>query len=324
MQESPDKIVYVLTSDGQDIYADMNLLSVWSLLKSNPDACVKLLCDSDTELALQKINHRIINGVNEIIVIDCPAGSSGFRNRYMKTTMRRYVNGSFLYLDADTIIRDDLKPIFETNADFSAAPNHSGTGSSKEIPKSESAVFKSLNWPYPLNYVNGGVLYFSNHDDTYRLFDIWHKNWLDSYHKTGRYNDQPSLNSALNESKINFKWLDQRYNAQVHARPHTAWGAAIWHIYSSGQAACPKTVLDFGLKEIKEHHNITESLIVDACYRQHPWLINNFIDKYAINKLKKSKNIINTHNWKWLWLTDEYIMASKAIIRSYLLKMLGK
>jgi len=237
--------------------------------------------------------------------------------------MRRYVDGSFLFLDADTIIRDDLKPIFHTNADFSAAPNHSGTGSPDEIPRIESTVFKSLNWPYPSNYVNGGVLYVSDHDDTYLLFDIWHKKWLASFKKTGRHNDQPSLNSALDESGVNFKWIDHRYNAQVHARPHTAWGAAIWHIYSSGQVACPKTVLDIALKEIKQNQTITDELMFDLCSRQHPWLTNNFIDNYAIEKLKASKDIMNINSWVRLWLSDEYFMASKAIIRS-LLRLLMK
>jgi len=45
MHESTNKIVYVLTSDGQDVYANMNLFSICSFLKSNPDVCVKLLCE---------------------------------------------------------------------------------------------------------------------------------------------------------------------------------------------------------------------------------------------------------------------------------------
>ena len=54
--------VYVLTSSGQDIYADMTLISLYSLRQSNPSFKVTLLCDVETVEALELANHKLIQG----------------------------------------------------------------------------------------------------------------------------------------------------------------------------------------------------------------------------------------------------------------------
>ena len=74
---------YVLTTNGNDVIADMNLISVWSLQQSNRDAYVVLLCDRESAEALQRTEHPLRTAVDEVLAIETPAGSPGFRNRFV-------------------------------------------------------------------------------------------------------------------------------------------------------------------------------------------------------------------------------------------------
>jgi hypothetical protein len=84
-------VVYVLTSDGQDGYADMHLVSLWSLLESNPGRSVVVLVDSVSSERLGKCAHPILSSEAEIRVIPCEEGPGGWRNRFVKTQVRKHV-----------------------------------------------------------------------------------------------------------------------------------------------------------------------------------------------------------------------------------------
>lgn len=303
----PITVCYVLTSNGEDIYAGINLISVWSLKQSNPNARVIILCDQQTHDGLKQTKHQILQVVDEIISISVPLYSPSFRNRYLKTSIRKYVEGAFLYLDADILVRDDITPIFKAQAFLAGVPNHNGTGSPLEIPETETTIFKQLDWPLPSKYyVNGGVLFFADHPDVYAFCKLWHQKWQKCIITVGQHYDQPSLNSAISESQIKFNWLDHRFNAQVHARPHTAWDAAIWHIYLSGHHVSPKTVLDQALEKLQSKRLASSMEIAKLCRRDHPWVVNNLFDWLAVNSLKKGQDILNSDRWERLWLADEY------------------
>jgi hypothetical protein len=299
----------------------MNLISIWSLQQSNPNIHIFLLCDTETIKALHVIKHRILDNADDIIQVNIKEGSNSYRNRFIKTSMRNHINGPFLYLDGDTLIRGDLNPIFETEASFSAAANHSGAGCPSEMPTKEAMDFKKLNWPFPKRfYANGGVLFFSGQDETFSFSELWHQKWLEYTKKTESFYDQPSLNSALNDSNINFCWMDTVYNAQVHSRPYTAWGAKVWHLYYSDQDPSPRTILDFGLTQLRQNKSFNKESLQKLCKRSHPWIITNFIDWFAVKRLYSSKQILDHKSWKRLWLADDYAGAMRVFNHNLLSK----
>lgn len=303
-------ICYVLTSDGTDSYADMNLVSAWSVRWSNPQVRIVVLSDTATQEALEARRHPILTEVDEFQSVEVPSASPKFKNRYIKTSLRRRIEGPFLFLDGDTLVRGSLTPIFETKASLAGVPNHSGTGVPSEIPKTERSIFKELGWTLPPNYyVNGGVLYFSDRSDAYKFCDLWHGRWIESSRKTRRHFDQVALNKAVNDSGVDFAWINHRFNAQVHARPSHAWGAVIWHIYLSGHHASPKTVLDVCLDRMRNGRPVDRSFVAKMCQREHPWLTNNPIDRIAVNGFRRHEEILNGSGWEHLWLADEHLQA---------------
>jgi hypothetical protein len=196
-------VVYVLTSDGQDVYADMNLVSLWSLLESNPGRLVVVLVDSISSERLGNCAHPILSSEAEIRVIPCEEAPGGWRNRFVKTQVRKHVAGPLLYLDGDTLVRGDLADVFRVDAMVAGVPNHNGLGTAAEIPAGERDILARNGWALDLPaYANGGVLFMADRPETHAFCAVWHKRWRESTQTTGQHYDQPALNQALHESGV--------------------------------------------------------------------------------------------------------------------------
>ena len=300
-------VVYVLTSDGHDGYADMNLVSLWSLLESNPGRRVVVLVDSISSERLGNCAHPILSSEAEIRVIFCEEGPGGWRNRFVKTQVRKHVAGPLLYLDGDTLVRDDLADVFRVDAMVAGVPNHNGLGTAAEIPAGERDILARNGWALDLPaYANGGVLFMADYPETHAFCALWHKRWRESAETTGQHYDQPALNQALHESGVAFAWLDHRYNAQVHARPRTASDAAVWHVYRSEVHPNPPTVLDHLLALQKSERDDVRAAVAAACRSPHPWITRNPLDRAAVRSMTADSRILDGDRWERLWLARRY------------------
>ena len=310
-------VVYVLTSDGQDGYADMNLISLWSLLDSNPKIRTVVIIDSVSYERLEKIAHPILSSEAEIRVVSCEETPGGWRNRFVKTQVRSLVSGSLLYLDADTLVRGDLADLFRMDTMVAGIPNHNGIGIASEIPASEREILAKNGWAQDLPvYANGGVLFMADCPQTHTFCALWHKRWQESSQTTKSHYDQPALNQALRESGVAFSWLDHRYNAQVHARPKTAEHAVIWHIYRSGRHPTPRNYLDYLIALQRSGSRDVRNQVSKCCVAPHPWMTSNPIDTFAVHHMMSGDRILNRVRWERLWLAREYQSLVKQAQRS--------
>lgn len=301
--------VYVLTSDGNDIFADMTRISMMSLRMNNPNAYIVLVCDSASKSALEKCGHVVITECDSVISISTPEGPPVFRNRYIKTSLRQHLSGPFLYLDADTVIRGDLSEVFKTTASFSAAPNHSGSGDPAEMPVDERENFELLKWALPSYYVNGGVLFFADSAESYKFCELWHQKWLASVAQIGRFRDQPSLNSAVADSKVSFSWLANRFNAQIDVRPAYAENAVIWHLYSSMGSIALKTVFDEYIVRLQQGYEVTPDYIKLLCQQPYPWRIKNPVDWLCVQRMLSRDQLLKLNSFERLWMNRNYAQA---------------
>ena len=228
------QIAYVVTSSGRDIYTAMTRISAASLRRSNPGARVAVACDAETDRALRAERDPLIGEVDEWLAVETPPGPPVFRNRFIKTSLRRRIQGPYLYLDSDTIVRNDLAALFAMPGDLGGAPNHSRNWFSHQISGIDQATLTQMGWSSsPTVYVNGGALYASESDAAHRFYRLWHEKWLDSYRRRRDYRDQPALNSAIWETHAACSILPHRFNAQITHAPEVAADAAIWHYYSA-------------------------------------------------------------------------------------------
>lgn len=228
------KVVYVLTASPGDAYCAMTRLSAASLRLTNPGATAVVACDAETDQTLRAAKEPLIGEVDEWLAFETPPGPPVFRNRFIKTSLRQRIQGPYLYLDGDTILRDDLSAVFSVPGDVGGAPNHSRESYDHQVSGIDKAILAQMEWSIsPTVYVNGGALYASESDGAHRFYRLWHDKWLESYRRRGDYRDQPALNSAIWESRASCSILPRRFNAQITHAPESAADAAIWHYYSA-------------------------------------------------------------------------------------------
>ena len=234
MNKSPKlTLVYVVTSDGKDIFADMVLLSILSVRVSNPGVPIVALCDMKSAHALRRAKHRLLELCDQVISGDTPEGPSTFRNRWIKTQLPKYVQGPALYLDADTLVRRPLSDLMENVQTFGGVTNHHGLTMSEQIWEEDFRELEEMGWPLEFScYFNGGVFFWRNNRDVDGFYDRWHGLWLRSAKKLGRLRDQPALNTALLQSGLQVQVLPDEYNWQVMFRPIDAPEARQLHLLS--------------------------------------------------------------------------------------------
>ena len=228
------RIVYVVTSTGRDVFTAMTRVSAASLRMTNPSAKIVVVCDGETDRAVRAAQDPLLGEADEWQAFETPPGDAAFRNRFLKTSLRERISGEYLFLDSDTIVRDDLAPIFQMPGDLAAAPNHSRENFSGQIWSGDVATLAEMHWATnPTLYVNGGVMQVSDSEGARRLYRLWHEKWQASYRQLHKPNDQPALNAAIHESRIECARLPVRYNSQIGAYPVTMRDAAVWHYNSS-------------------------------------------------------------------------------------------
>lgn len=189
------KVLYVLVSSDKDFFSEQTYLSISSLKIHNEEAKISLLIDSMTHKSLRSRKFDILKLVDELVVIDLPNEMSNkFKSRFLKTGMRNYISGDFLYIDSDTIVLSDLSEIDNLGCDMAAVyefnrPFHENVGKNtlKEIYERLNQNIKLLT-----DYYNSGVIYVKDIDQTRSFFSEWQDEWK-CHTEQGVFFDQPSL-----------------------------------------------------------------------------------------------------------------------------------
>ena len=209
--------LYVLVSSQNDIYYEQFLQSVVSLRFFMPDAHVVLLCDSATKKNLVGKRSGYEKFISRTITVEAPVNMSQVEiSRWIKTSIRRHINGDFLFIDCDTVITDDLSSIYKTGIKFGAClDKHSMIDrhgkSNSIIEKDKELGFTSY---FSNRHINSGVIFCTDTPETHRFFDRWHELWFFSNSKN-TVRDQPSFNMAIYEKSSLFTELDGIWNCQI-------------------------------------------------------------------------------------------------------------
>lgn len=212
------KIVYSCTSDSGDIYMEQTYFSVYSLKYHNPDAYSILVVDRQTEEALKGGQRwKILAFFNEKVVVDCPQGyNKMLRSRYVKTGIRQFVEGDYLYIDADTIITGPLSEIDNISGNICAVGDKHVL--LKEHPKKDviKRISEKVGWDFDEEryYFNSGVMFVRDNQQTRGFYQLWQQVWTENI-KIGVHQDQPALAKAdiLAGNIINH--LDDVWNCQI-------------------------------------------------------------------------------------------------------------
>lgn len=311
------KCVYVLTSNGRDLYSAMTQVSAVSFALTNKGRILILACDRCTYRTLTREGDPLLGLFHDVVVEDVTGDDAVFRNRWVKTKLRNLIDGPFLYLDSDTLVRGPLELSLSDHTDFAAAPNHSVAARDQQIWSEDAAFLEKQGWKTrPDVYVNGGVLFFNESEGAYKLSECWHKLWLEAGGRTGKYRDQPALNAALARTSVNIETLDDRLNAQFKTNPKIASNATIWHYYGSG-TMLPTTNFEDEVHSIVEGNALDMRRVYSMINKPYPWRLVTPLDTMAATEYTKSAD---SDDWTFAWLARRPISSKYVRIVSALLK----
>lgn len=225
------KVVMILNSNGSDRYLTMHKLAVRSLRLTNPDLSLVTCIDEGTLAAVgAKTKTGYVLG-DEILTIKTPQGSGTFKNRWIKTQLRHFISGEFLYLDSDVLILDDIRSPFDLDGGLAAVRNTNGYALSPT--KVDEQKFTACNWRIPkFTPFNAGVWYLADTDVAQEFSRCYHAFWAESAQQHGLVQDQHAFNRAIDVSGIPVCYLPDEYNIQekyfvFHKNPK------IWHFINS-------------------------------------------------------------------------------------------
>lgn len=282
------KIVYVLTSNDNDVLLEQLMLSLHSLKYHNPSAEVFLVVDQDTYLSINGNRSKIKAYLTDIIAIDTPKEFNNMlRSRWLKTSLREYIDGDYLFVDSDTIVTDSLAECDNWNIEIGAVMD-------RHIPVDKSHQYhdyicesaKNTDWtfePTDSCYFNSGVMFVKDNVFTHSFYKKWHENWMKGI-RNKVYQDQPTLGKTNKYFGYVIKKIDDEWNCQIMANGIKYLSTSkIIHYFNAERQSEKKSV--FYLPSDRElYHKIKlNSFILDSATRS---LIENgrsaFADNYAV------------------------------------------
>lgn len=211
------QIVYILVSRNSDYYTEQTMLSIFSLLKHNPEAKITVVCDEETGANLNQNSHFINLGkINVIAKHFDETVTLKERSRHLKTTLRHIIKGDYLFIDSDTLICSSLSNIDHCPADLAMVYD---TNRCDLINESDASIIERCKLIDPAvsvlghPYFNSGVMYVKDVPATHDLYHKWHSAWQ-SLCSQGLCYDQPPLCVSLLKSNIEVQRLDDNWNYQ--------------------------------------------------------------------------------------------------------------
>lgn len=204
------KLLYILVSSRADVYTEQAWVSAFSARLRNPSARIELLTDGET--ALPEPMAKLFDGVTRV---DFPSDTPPMkRSRILKTGMREYVDGDFLFIDADTIVARPLDDIDAIDAPLAACRDlHSPF---QEHPHYTATVNMCRKLGYDASgikeYFNSGVMLVKDTPENHAFFKAWQENYLSGY-DAGIRPDQPSLAKTNSGEMISL--LPDFWNCEV-------------------------------------------------------------------------------------------------------------
>lgn len=211
------KILYSVVSNAADYYLEQTLMSAYTLRLYNKDAYVAVVVDDTTRESMTGKRAEILKYVNEVISITVPSKYSKVQiSRFLKTSLRKYVKGDYLFIDSDTLITAPLDEIDLFSFDIGAtADKHVNIGlHPMKFFLNQCSLVAGFNLDYEAPYFNSGVFYVKDTPQTHKFYDAWHHNWQETVLK-GINSDQASLAKTNELFGFIIKDIGGEWNCQL-------------------------------------------------------------------------------------------------------------
>lgn len=292
------KLVYVLVSKETDHYTEMAMLSIQCAKKYANNIRVELVMDSGTNASLTGYESTIKDFVSQVHVIDNTAQNNAYISRILKTKLRSYVTGDYLYVDVDAIPITNLDDVFNADCDIGMAYDLDRPIDMLHYMDHTNEFYTDGKWQLPDKYFNSGIMLCRDKTVVDDFFDNWHSTWQD-YIKAGQHIDQPSLNEVIQHTDASVVELAPEWNVCIgrSTKSKGTKNPKIYHYFT----------INFDSRDDTHFINIVKNM-----------KINQIIDWELINKVIYAKYPRTNHNSIRLqWMSGNYTKALKLLTKKF-------
>lgn len=311
------KVVYCLSGRSADIVTAMVRLSIATVRLTNPDARVEILVDHESLVDIQRAGNRVLDDADHVHSCVVPEGPAALRSRHLKTRIRAVVQGAFLFLDADTVVRKPLSRAWPGSIDVAACPNYCGVGLHEQLGADEAAYLNVMGWPVPASYLNSGVIYFADSPRAHVVGDTWQAVWTAGVHRTGRRIDQPAFNHAVHSSGAALQELSSGWNSQIVRAPATTRDAMIWHYYHSCERAVD-TPFAIEAQRLSPRGSVDRSVARQLVSAELPWATDSWVRRRVVELIMRRGQVTPLMS---MMLAREYPQAAHLLGRASLTRL---
>lgn len=267
------QIVYALIASEAGFFIEEVWCSIYSLRLYEPDRDVRVCCDNLTAERI-KLFPELKTLITEIVIIPIPndCKSAKLRSRQVKTTIRQYINGKYLFVDTDTVFCGSLEYIDNLSCDIAAVKEY-------HLPLSKSP-FKHIvisniqdifddDVTQDDGWHNSGVIYVADNEHTHEFYRQWNSNWRYSALKKNISQDEPALMKTDKDFGYIINELPDEYNCQPAMSVKYLAEAKIIHFlhmyFPKDQSFCPFIDKNF-YHRMHNAGGITEELALEIRY----------------------------------------------------------
>ena len=256
------KIVYTLVSDDSDTYLEQALLSVYSLRLHNPHTIVELVVDQFTAKTIVDKRAEMRKYITDLITVDVPEDYTKVqRSRYLKTNLRKFVKGDYLFIDCDTVICGKLDDIDDFAGEIGMVADINGDlllNDTSVIDRCRNAGFTDVQ---DKPYYNSGVIFSRDTDSSHKLYEEWYNLWEQSK-GNGISFDQPALCQANQNLNFPIQEMTGTWNCQFKYSNGYRYlkKAKILHYYSNNGVGKRPYAQDRIFEHIKEKGTIDRAV----------------------------------------------------------------
>ena len=219
----------------------------------------------------------------------------------MKTKLRTYITGDYLYIDIDAVPVTNLDAVFSTKCQIGMAYDLDKPSDIVQHIDPDGTIYSEGNWTLPEKYFNSGVMLARDTPEVHDFFEAWHWTWK-TYTESGLHIDQPSLNEVIQHSNIDIVELAPEWNACI-GRTTKSRGLKhpkIYHYFTLRFDTRNDTQFINIVKDMKINQVINWDLVNKIIASKYPWT---------------DKNSIRLH-----WMSCNYKMALKHFVNKFITK----
>lgn len=325
------QIVYALIASEHDFFIEEVWCSIYSLRLYEPDREVRICCDTPTSKRID-LFPELKRMITEVVVIPVPndCESAKLRSRQIKTSIRQYINGKYLFVDTDTVFCGSIEYIDNLSCDIAAVKEY-------HLPLSKSPfrhivisnirdifnddVSRDEGWH------NSGVIYVEDNEHTHEFYKQWNSNWRYSALEKNMSQDEPALMKTDKDFGYVINELPDVFNCQPAMSVKYFADAKIIHFlhmyFPKDQSFCPFIDKSF-YHRMHEVGGITKELAHDIQYVKQSfsspscvvgWQTMNFMASPAFPIFEKIYNGGGVVSWLMLilsgWLEKLHRFTSK-------------